>query len=103
MVPILTDHVAIDAGFSMLHVTGWFSDDTTILSAHVVSNDILIGIYPTSRVEHGYTAGRISPHRTHTRKHRTCAGYIPYRPVNHTVPYKTRGISVTRGLLITIV
>jgi hypothetical protein len=47
MVPIPTDHVAVNAGFSVPRVTEWFGDDTTLLSADVVSNNILSGIYPT--------------------------------------------------------
>ena len=45
------------------------------------------------RVEHGYTAGQVFPHHT-------CARYIPTRPVNDTVPYKTRDIILTCGILI---
>ena len=51
-----------------------------------------------SKVEHKYTAGQVFPHHTHTHKHCTCAGYIPI-PINGTVLYKTRSITVTCSIL----
>ena len=59
-------------------------------------SEYVVSGYFIHRVEHRYTAGRIFLHHT-------CAGYIPYRPINHTVPYEACGISVTHSILITIV
>ena len=52
------------------------------------------------RVEHGYTTGRVFPHHTCTCKHCTCTRYIPYQPVNNTVPFETHGITLTHSILV---
>jgi hypothetical protein len=56
------------------------------------------------RLRHGYTEGRVFPHRTRTRVHRTRTGYgyIPYRKFHgiFTVSHENRGIPGTRGFLL---
>jgi hypothetical protein len=47
-VPVATDHVEINSGFSMPHITGWFSDKSTLFTCLVVSDQVVTGTYHTN-------------------------------------------------------
>jgi len=47
VVPVATDHMQINGGFSMSNLGGWFSGGTKVTSAFVVSDDVGLGIHCT--------------------------------------------------------
>jgi hypothetical protein len=47
VVPVATDRVQINGGFSMPNLGGWFSGGTKVTSAFVVSDDVGLGIHCT--------------------------------------------------------
>jgi hypothetical protein len=48
IVPVATEHVQINGGFSVPRLTGWFSATTKVLSAFVVSKETEPGLHCTT-------------------------------------------------------
>jgi len=46
--PIATEHVLLNEGFSIPNLTGWFTDGTRITSRLIFSDAFRSGLYPTT-------------------------------------------------------